>query len=661
MTNFINKQIDGKSAINIVVGVFLIAFLVIILNYGSLIKELFTSFPQISLFTSVPEIKDIKKFSSEEEFKSYLREGGDLRYYGWGIGGAGEEMLAPTALRGVDKSTRFSETNVQVGGIDEPDIVKTDGKEIYFSPNYFFRYWEAPSLEEGIIRPIPETNKTNIIKAFPASELSIENKIDNSGDLLLTKNILVILSQNEINGYNVSNPKFPEKKWEIKLEDGSYIAGARLYKSKIYLITKTGINEDHPCPIKPLKIDGNSLNIECRDIYYPINPVPVDATFTTMILDPNSGRVEKNISFVSSSSSPEAVIYMSEKAIYLTYTYNESTFKFLHNFLKEKALDIISPWLIEKMDKLDSYEISEQSKMTEFQLIWEKYLYSLDEGERTRITNEFSNRMADYYKEHIRELEKTGIIKIGLDKFLIEAGGVIPGQPLNQFSLDEYKENLRVATTIGERWWGFYGFGSGESANDVYVLDKNLNIEGEVKNLGLEERIYSVRFIEDKGYVVTFRQIDPFYVLDLSDPKKPGLKGELKIPGYSSYLHPITKDKILGIGQEDWKIKISLFDVSSPDKPQELDKYTLDESWSDILSTHHAFLMDDKHEIFFLPGGKGGYVFSYKDNKLELKKVVSQVSARRAIYIDDYLYIIGDDKISVLDETNWGKVNELEF
>jgi uncharacterized secreted protein with C-terminal beta-propeller domain len=139
------------------------------------------------------------------------------------------------------------------------------------------------------------------------------------------------------------------------------------------------------------------------------------------------------------------------------------------------------------------------------------------------------------------------------------------------------------------------------------------------------------------------------------------LKGQLKIPGYSSYLHPITKDKILGIGKEGSNVKISLFDVSDPERPTEISKYNLDEYWSDILNTHHAFLLDEKHQIFFLPGGRGGYIFSYQNNKFELKRAVSDISAKRAIYINDYLYIIGDNKIVVLNELNWEKINELEF
>jgi uncharacterized secreted protein with C-terminal beta-propeller domain len=289
----------------------------------------------------------------------------------------------------------------------------------------------------------------------------------------------------------------------------------------------------------------------------------------------------------------------------------------------------------------------------------ERYYNSLSNDERLRIENEMENRMSDYFKKHKRELEKTGIIKIGLEKFEISANGNIPGRPLNQFSLDEYNGNLRVATTVGEGFWGFGG--QRESANDVYVLDENLKILGSVQDLGLTERIYSARFIEDKGYLVTFRQTDPFYVLDLSNPEMPELKGQLKIPGYSSYLHPVTKDKILGIGKEGSNVKISLFNVSDPENPTEIAKYNLDEYWSDILNTHHAFLLDEKHQIFFLPGSRGGYIFSYKDEKLELKRAVSDISAKRAIYINDYLYIIGENKIVILNELNWEKVNEIEF
>ncbi|MFH1387696.1 MAG: beta-propeller domain-containing protein [Patescibacteria group bacterium] len=664
------KQIDKKIGIIIVLFVFLIALLFIVSNDKNLKnKSLFSNFKIHSKNIS-SKITKIKKFSSEQEFKTYLQASANEQqnYYSGGIRALEMGMLSTTPTAMVEKTQsattieRISETNVQVLKIDEPDIVKTNGKEIYFSPEsiYWGRFQERPFVSKESMPPYPKIQKTKIITAFPPSDLSSISEIDKVGTLLLNKNILIIFSGQEIFGYDVSNSKSPEKKWNIKLEYNVSIADIRLYKEKIYLVTKAWINQSRPCQIKLLTTNETPLEIKCQEIYHPVSPVPVDTTFSAMILNHVSGEIEKNISFVGSSDS--SVIYMSENGIYITYSYSENTIKFFSAFLKENQ-DIFPNWLNEKMEKLENYEISQQTKLLEFQLLLEKYQTSLNNDERMKTENELSNRMSDYYKKHNRELEQTGIVKIDLEKFDINATGNVPGHPLNQFALDEYKNHLRIATTIGENRMGFIsGIGNNtESANDVYILDNNLKITGSIENLGLAEKIYSVRFLEDKGYVVTFRQTDPFYVLDLLDPQKPELKGELKIPGYSSYLHPISNDIILGIGKEGQQVKLSLFDVEDPKNPKEVDKYILDEYSSDILSTHHAFLIDKKHNVFFLPGSKGGYIFSFENNKFKLVKTISQISAKRALYINDYLYIIGDDKITVLDEKNWEKVNELKF
>jgi len=662
------NQINKKLAIGLIVLFSLVVFIPIAVKYSLLnYEELIQKIPWTQ-----KKVEGIAKFSSEEEFKEYLQNSNtELQYWGGGMGGgdiafealgktSSQAPAVPATDGGAAAIDRVSETNVQVAGIDEPDIVKTDGKEIYFSQEY--SYWRGPILfeEKMIMPPYPSQAKTNIIKAFPVDDLASDGKIDKSGNLLLSGKNLIIFSSDKIYGYDVSNPKSPSQKWEISLENQNYLVGARLYNGKLYLVTRNQINEVHPCPIKPVTAAGVSLTIECADIYHPILPVPSDATFVAMAVDPASGKVENKTSFVGSSAS--SVIYVSENAIYVTYSYYESTIKFFSGFLNAKAKDIFPSWFVEKINKLESYDISQSAKLTEFQVLYQQYLNSLDNDDRLRMENEVTNRMSEYLKEHQRELGKTGIVKIALLDLAIKANGNVAGSPLNQFSLDEYKGNLRIATTIGQNWWGLpISISGAESVSDVYVLDGNLSVQGSVKDLGKTERIYSVRFIEDKGYVVTFRQTDPFYVIDLSNPKNPQLKGELKIPGYSGYLHPITKDKILGIGQENWQVKVSLFDVSSASDPKELDKYILDESWTDILNTHHAFLLDKKHEIFFLPGSKGGYIFSYKNNSLSLVKTVSEISAKRAIYINDYLYVIGDNKIVVLNELNWERVKELEL
>jgi uncharacterized secreted protein with C-terminal beta-propeller domain len=250
-----------------------------------------------------------------------------------------------------------------------------------------------------------------------------------------------------------------------------------------------------------------------------------------------------------------------------------------------------------------------------------------------------------------------GIVKIGLDDFNIKATGEVPGSPLNQFSFDEYNGYLRIATTMGSMMFGT----NDQTVSDVNILDNDLKLISSVKDLGKGERIYSVRFVNKMGYVVTFKQVDPFYVLDLSDPKNPQLKGELKIPGFSSYLHPISANRILGVGREDSKVKISLFDVSDPTNPTEISKYLLDEYWTEVQNNHHAFLQDEDHGVFFMPGGQGGYIFSYQNDQLRLEKAVSQTQVKRAVYLDDYLYIISQNQITVLNENNWEKVKELDL
>jgi uncharacterized secreted protein with C-terminal beta-propeller domain len=311
---------------------------------------------------------------------------------------------------------------------------------------------------------------------------------------------------------------------------------------------------------------------------------------------------------------------------------------------------------IAKIKKINGYDISNNSKMSEIEKVISAEVNLLDPDKKLKYENEFHNRMTNYTNARLRDIDRSVIVRIPLSQLSIATTASIPGHLLNQFSLDEYNGYLRLTTTVGETWGN-----NGKTRNDVYVLNQNLAVVGSILDLGITERIYSTRFVGDKGYLVTFRQVDPFYVLDLSNPKKPVMAGELKIPGYSSYLEPIDQNTILGVGQESGKVKVALFDVSNPKNPTEQSKYTLTDSWTDVNSNHHAFLKDDKHKVFFIPGGQGGYVFGYEGNALTLKTTVSGYSVKRAIYIGDYLYVIGDGKISVLNENTWIKEKELDI
>jgi uncharacterized secreted protein with C-terminal beta-propeller domain len=681
------ELLDYVNALNVLLLAFvgiacgiLFTILFLVLTYSSTNEDSFSfrdvfKFPKVSLTKK----NDIKAFSSKEEFVNYLAQAG-ISDSGPQRRGELEMMIEESAL-GLDSaknlksgtaaekkastsvSQRTSTTNVQVVGIDEPDILKTDGKNIYFSVMSSMRkFIEVENIDiERKSRKDITLGETKLINAFPPADLKIKNTIDKQGDLLLQDDTLIIFSDDrKIYGYNVSNLENPFQKWMLDVGDDTRVVTSRLLGNKIYLVTSTRIDHTDPCPISPLSLEGVPVKVNCVDIYHPIKPVPTDITYNVIVLDATKGTLEEKISFVGSSDT--SAIYMSENSVYITYQQPVDEIDFFIGFSEENG-DLIPKQIQDKLKKIQSYEISKESRLNEMETILEGWAESLDEDEELRIQNEVENRIQKYVEKHQRDFEKTGIVKIATKSLKIEETGNVPGILLNQFSLDEYEGNLRIATTIGDSrgFRRFGSLGSVESVNDVYVLDSKLNIIGYVLDLGKDERIYSARFVGNKGYVVTFKEIDPFYVIDLSNPKNPQMKGELKIPGYSSYLHPIDPQTVLGIGKEDSQVKISLFDVSSAENPIEKSKYTLDEYWSDILDTHHAFLLDSKHEIFFIPGNKGGYVMSYTNDNLELKKAVSNINAKRALYLDDYLYILGGNKIVVLDENTFEEVRMVEL
>jgi hypothetical protein len=184
--------------------------------------------------------------------------------------------------------------------------------------------------------------------------------------------------------------------------------------------------------------------------------------------------------------------------------------------------------------------------------------------------------------------------------------GHVDGSLLNQFAMDEHDGNLRVATTTGQPWVE----GAGESESHVAVLaprDGALTEVGQASGLGKGETIRSVRFLGDVGYVVTFEQTDPLYTVDLSDPAAPQVTGELKIPGYSAYLHPVGDGRLVGVGQDATDegvttgMQVSLFDVSNPAAPTQVTKTTLPSSSSSAEWDHRAFLWWAQDGLLALP------------------------------------------------------------
>ena len=270
-----------------------------------------------------------------------------------------------------------------------------------------------------------------------------------------------------------------------------------------------------------------------------------------------------------------------------------------------------------------------------------------------------------------------------------EGSGRVAGQPINQYCMDEYNGYFRIATTD----WG--------KGSYVTVFDGTLNQVGQTPPLAPDESIQSMRFMGDEGYMVTFRQTDPLFSLDLSDPANPRVTGELKIPGFSSYMHPVGNGLMVGFGRHtletfvrnddgtetatgvmDAGMKISLFDVSDPINPLEIDKILLgDGSWSEATDNPRAMMVDASRGLFGFPVELSGWnprtqeaatghwsgamLIGVEGRKLsiraELKDGGDSWMARRLCYIDQTLYLCRQDAISAYSYENFGKLSAIDL
>lgn len=287
---------------------------------------------------------------------------------------------------------------------------------------------------------------------------------------------------------------------------------------------------------------------------------------------------------------------------------------------------------------------------------------------------------------------RTSIYKIAVEGLDLRpaASGEVRGHLLNQFSMDEEGPYLRVVTTTG---WN--------EANHVYVLGENLEMIGSLEDLAPGESVYSARFVGSALYLVTFKKVDPFFVIDLSVPSDPKVLGFLKIPGFSQYLHPWTDGLILGVGKDTVEaeegdfawfqgLKLSLFDVSDVGNPRELAKLIIGErgTESPVLSDHRAFLGITSRHLFVIPvllveshesrgwgapEWQGVYVISatvegfqvlgrvthHDGMPLDYNYWYGPLSIHRSLYVGDYLYTVSGSMVkanSLSDLSDAGQV-----
>ena len=289
------------------------------------------------------------------------------------------------------------------------------------------------------------------------------------------------------------------------------------------------------------------------------------------------------------------------------------------------------------------------------------------------ISKVFEGYEAYQVGEKVECSDKSELIKLSYKDGYVEAAGrtVIDGVTGDEFAIDEYNGYLRMAVTVC-RWNGVcveknveYFDGTdwvddtrkvlemtqlvSDQISALYVLDEDLEVVGSIPSLKEDESVYGVRFDGDIAYVVTYRQMDPLFTIDLSDPTNPTILGALKIPGFSTYLHKWDENTLIGLGYEDeWQVKISTFDISDKTDVKETDICLVEASGSKALSNHKAlFISPEKNLVGFMDTYGMYRIFSYVDGVLtEVINVEldnKNGNDARGLYIDQYIYIVGEN------------------
>jgi len=579
----------------------------------------------------------INRFSSYEELEDFVKANIQYTASPWrhvwmndvfkGVTGEGA-IFAPAA-------SDYSATNIQVAGVDEADIIKTDGEYIY--------------LASG--------QKVIIVKAYPPEQAQVLSEIKLEGiaiGIFVNGDRLVVFEEETpyydvrlgptgefympsidyytslktyIKVYDVSDRENPRLQRDISA-DGQYVSSRMIGDYAYVVINEPVYGEDDEPSLPRIYSGGNEKEIPATDIYC-CNVSDYYYMYTT-IMAINTQNDDQKATYATMLLGASSNLYVSLDNIYLTLP------------------------------------------------VWGGYI-------------------GDFQKTSVHRIHIAG------NNMTYVASGEFPGMVLNQFSMDEYGDYFRVATTTRER----------TPRNHIYVLDMALNITGSLENLAPGETIYSARFMGERGYLVTFKQVDPLFVIDLKDPYGPEVLGYLKVTGYSDYLHPYDETHIIGIGKETtdagefaWYqgVKISLFDVTDVNNPREISKVEIGDRGTDspVLWDHKAFLFDKSRNLLVMPilvaevdqseypegvpswaygepVWQGAYVFDISlDGGLQFKDRITHIenpadleqdyyysyssfSVERSLYIGDILYTISDAKIKMNNLENLDYLNEVQL
>jgi len=590
-----------------------------------------------------------------------------------------EEMIPTVGTNDASKGditaggVEFSETNVQVEGIDEADIIKTDGQ-------YFYVF----DMNRNSVYIV--SAKGNEMKLTATISLSDEFSGNETGrEMYLVGNRLVLL----VSGYHT------ETKTEYSKNargDVAYIRECAVTK----IVTFDISDKNAPKLVSALEQDGRMITSRCTGgVIYVISSY---SNYNTWFKPSDGVRTGGE---------------------------------------EEIAYEIYVPTAEGKAIAPDCIYISEEPVSEEFLVVTamnpknpDKYLDTkslLADGDECYVSNNYIYVAGSRWQNREVPYDRTEVYRFAYQDGVITPAGqvTVKGTLDDQFSMDEYEGHLRVVTTVNEYVYKekdlklkdmngdgviddtdaiepYYRITITDSKeyNALYIYDDKLQLTGAIEDLAPNEHIKSARLMGDVGYFVTFRQTDPLFSVDLSDPTNPKVLGELKIPGFSTYLHPYGEGLLLGIGYDadentGWRecVKISMFDVSDPTNVKEVHKHSLtDFSYTGVEADHKAALIDAEKGIIgfpvrgyadngeynvyvvydydektgFYPKFSEGYAMGYEADLYELKYELFTTDCRGA-YIGDTFYMINPAyEIKSYDMETWeqtgrvGLVKEVE-
>lgn len=450
---------------------------------------------------------------------------------------------ATLALAAAPSVVTFTTTNVQVQGVDEPDVVKTDGTNLFVST----------------------TDTVTIMSAYPAGSASVLSTIKLPSTqvigLEIAQDRLIVIDQRNSNTthidlllYDTSNLSSPRLLANTSVA-GTYVA-ARLAQGYFYAVIQQPSysfdSSGNATGVMPTLVEnGVKITVPPSSVYYTSNRSQI--SYYTMVV--SMGMSSGNEKTLSVLTGPSSTIYVSTSNIYVVYTdYQE--------------------WYADNIpgDVFTGGVISSAS---------------LQQAQNSTIFR------ASYSGGNVT----------------VEAVGSVPGTVLNQFSLDEYGNYFRVATsrfaTIG---------GATTVSDDVYVLDMSMSQVAALRNIAPGENIYAVSFVGNMGYVVTYEQVDPLFVISFENITSPVILSALKVTGYSDYLYPLPGGYLIGVGKDAVPsstgnfsyylgLKLSLFRVFDNGTSIQVEKYLIGDRGTDspVLTDHLAFTYDSSGNITVIP------------------------------------------------------------